>query len=80
MRRPVRHRLTVCLATVALTGALGGMAAPAASADPGRTTLLPGNVSGTSANASPDTSTGSDTSADACAGWLGPFHRQRERP
>ena len=34
MRRPVRHRLTVCLATVAVTTALGALAAPAALADP----------------------------------------------
>ena len=44
MRRPVRSRLTVCLATVVVTTALGALAAPAASADPERATLLPGHV------------------------------------
>lgn len=31
---PACHRLSVCLATVAVTTVLGAMAAPAASADP----------------------------------------------
>ena len=34
MRRPVRVRLTVCIATVASTAVLASVSAPAASADP----------------------------------------------
>lgn len=34
MRRPVRVRLTVCVATAATAAVLGVLAAPAASADP----------------------------------------------
>ena len=43
MRRPVRVllRLTVCISTAAATAALGVVLAPAASAGPDRTTLLP---------------------------------------
>jgi hypothetical protein len=41
MRRSVCLRLTVCLSTAAATAALGLVFAPAASAAPDRTTLLP---------------------------------------
>lgn len=51
MRRPVRHRLTVCACAAAATAVVGVGLAPAASAAPARTTLLPAHVSTTCSNA-----------------------------
>ena len=51
MRRPVRLRLTACSCAAAALTAAGVVLAPAASAAPARTTLLPAHVSTTYSNA-----------------------------
>ena len=50
MRRPVRVRLTVCVATAATTAVLAGLA-PAASADPGPSEAVLEHLRSTSSNA-----------------------------
>ena len=51
MRRSVRTRLTVALATGATTAVLGGLLAPAASADPGPSDAVLQHLRTTSSNA-----------------------------